>query len=75
MLISRIPNALFLICVPIFWIRLQFGVGVLVGSGVFVTVGVNVGVGVIVDVLVGGGVGVIVGVRVGVGVNVGVGGV
>jgi hypothetical protein len=75
LLINRIPNALFLVRVPIFWIKLQFGAGVFVGKGVFVTVGVVVGDGVIVNVLVGGGVGVIVGVVVGVGVNVGVGGV
>lgn len=74
-LISRMPKASFLKRVPMFWIKLQFGTGVFVGNGVFVTVGVTVGDGVMVKVLVGGGVGVIVGVPVGVGVKVGVGGV
>ena len=53
-----------------FWIRLQFGVGVFVGGGVSEGVGVTVGVFVIVGVLVTVGVVVMVGVRVTVGVGV-----
>ena len=69
-MIKRMPNELFFRRVPMFWIILQFGVGVFVGSGVSDAVGVTVGVFVIVGVLVTVGVIVIVGVRVTVGVGV-----
>jgi hypothetical protein len=67
------PKKLFFNSVPMFWIRWQFGVGVGVIVGVFVTVGVLVGVGVIVGVSVIVDVGVIVGVSVAVPVGVTVG--
>ena len=72
-LIKRMPKRLFFNSVPMFWIRWQFGVGVGVIVGVFVTVAVFVGVGVIVGVCVIVDVGVTVGVSVAVPVGVTVG--